>query len=115
VSGKTASDKTGIRQTWFQLIEQSWHVEGHATNHGTISWHRIKFSDLEKLFGDISQEQSLPSNIDQDRSAEVLLPIAAVAVGMTVLELVFHIASGGAIGSCLVGKRTEETDHALRA
>ena len=33
----------------------------------------------------------------------------------TRLELVFHIASGGAIGSCLVGKRTEETDHALRA
>src|SRR5215831_2046845 len=33
---------------------------------GTISWHRIKFSDLEKLFADISQEKSLPNNIDQD-------------------------------------------------
>src|SRR5215470_10436607 len=34
------------------------------------------------------------------RFAEVLLPIAAVAVGMTVLELAFHIASGGAILPC---------------
>jgi hypothetical protein len=39
--------------------------KGMPRNHGTISWHRIKFSDLEKLFGDISQEQSLPGNIDQ--------------------------------------------------
>jgi hypothetical protein len=29
-------------------------------------------------------------------TVEVLLPIAAVAVGMTVLELVFHIIAGGA-------------------
>jgi hypothetical protein len=29
-------------------------------------------------------------------AVEVLLPIAAVAVGMTVLGLVFHIIAGGA-------------------
>jgi hypothetical protein len=30
-------------------------------------------------------------------TAEVLLPIAAVAVGMTVLGLVFHIIASGAL------------------
>src|SRR5262245_42410144 len=40
--------------------------KGHATKPWNNIVASIKFSDLEKLFGDISQEQSLPGNIDQD-------------------------------------------------
>jgi hypothetical protein len=75
----------------FQLIEQSWHVERHATK----PWNNIVASHQVLGLGKIRRHFSGAVVAGQHRprrSAEVLLPIAAVAVGRstclgTVLEL----------------------------
>jgi hypothetical protein len=52
------------------------------------------FQECDGVFRDFSQNVDVLKGANA--AAELLLPIAAVAVGMTVLGLVFHIIASGA-------------------
>jgi hypothetical protein len=58
-----------------------------ARDDSHLSFHDWAVGDFDTLTGPVKGANA---------TVEVLLPIAAVAVGMTVLGLVFHIIAGGA-------------------